>query len=56
MNLLDLGCFSPDFWDIAPRKNTRNEGGISVVKLGFLLNRKTHSLWFKMFSCDLDKL
>ena len=38
MNLLDSGDLGPDFLDVTPRRNTRIESGISVVKLGFLLN------------------
>ena len=38
MNLLDSGRLGPDFLDVAPHRNTRKDSGISVVKLGFLLN------------------
>ena len=38
LNLLDSGRLGPNFLDIAPRGNPRKESGISMVKLGFLLN------------------
>ena len=38
MNLLDWGCLGPDFLDVTTRRNTHKGSGISVVKLGFLLN------------------
>ena len=38
MNLLDPGCLGPNFLEVAPRRITHKESGISVVKLGFLLN------------------
>ena len=51
MKLLDPVSFGPDFHVGTPAMR-----GISVVKLGFLLNWRPHSLWFKMSSCELRKL